>query len=203
MCVIWKICKWKSFHQILILLWVAVHLFSSCCDGKWLPIRLSVLFSVSAAFSPCKMLRFVTERRQLGKVDTRKPYPHISMHVEQHSWYYVTLGFLRWMLEPNTSLSKVYEVVVFIHERYLSYTKFGNICKCYWAVFYPTLVERMMALAVMTLSKLSNEFQCLFLYIFSKLLLNTCQREYFSHFCCFSAVRVSFGKHNKFSGDLH
>lgn len=79
---------------------------------------------------------------------------------------------------------------VFIHNRNLCYTMFSNICKCCWSVFYPVLVERIMALAVMTLSKLNNEFQCLFLYIFSKLLLNTCQREYFSHFCCFTAVRV-------------
>lgn len=104
----------------------------------------------------------MTECRWLGKVDRRKPYPRISVHVQQHIWYYVTSGFPRWMLEPNTSLSNVYEVVVFIHNRNLSYTEFSNICKCYWSVFYPTLVERMMALAVMTLSKLNNEFPCLF-----------------------------------------
>lgn len=192
--VIWKIYKWKSFHQILISLWVAVHLFSSCSYGKWLPIQLSVPFNISVAFSPaCKILRFVTDRGRPGKAGMRRPYPRISGHVQQHIWYYVTLGFLRRLLEPNTSLAKVYEVVVFIHNRNVSYTKFSNICKCHWSVVYPTLVRRMMARAVMTLSKLNNEFQCLFfffLYIFSKLLLNTCQREYFSHFCCFTAVRV-------------
>lgn len=188
----WSACYLKAVYVRVILSGPNL-VMSSCasffppCYGKWLSIRLSVLLSISTMFSPAhKIFRFVTACRWHGKkVVIRKPYPYFCAHATAHL---MLCDFRFSKVEANRSLSEVYKVVVFIPTRNLSYT---NICKCRWSVFHPVLVERMVAVAVMTLSELNNVFHCLFFfYIFSKLPLNTCQREYFSHFHCFTAARV-------------
>lgn len=61
--------------------------FSSRSYGKRLPILLSVLFSISAAFSfGCKIIQ-VCDRALAGEGRLRNPCPQVSAHVHQDTWH--------------------------------------------------------------------------------------------------------------------